>query len=195
VSEDTRRFVETCCGDIEGWLCVAVGREPYRDDNGKYKHHKWDEVAFRWPAEADKAIDYITRASALGDVYTCPYPMKEMRRAKGQAARRVLIHADVDGDLDEAEVSRLGGFIVNSGSPGHGHVYVPLAWPVTPDQHEAFAAVWRPIWAAIRSTQTTICCAHPERGITRARSTGVTPTRWPRCGAATARSTRVTSPG
>jgi TusA-related sulfurtransferase len=137
VSEDTRRFVETCCGDIEGWLCVAVGREPYRDDNGKYKHHKWDEVAFRWPAEADKAIDYITRASALGDVYTCPYPMKEMRRAKGQAARRVLIHADVDGDLDEAEVSRLGGFIVNSGSPGHGHVYVPLAWPVTPDQHEA----------------------------------------------------------
>ena len=137
IKPDLTRYLRACLGDTEGWLCVAVGLKPYRDENGKYKHHKWDEVAFRWPAQADKAATYIAKAAALGDVYNCPYPMKDQHRAKGNAAQRVLIHADVDVDLDEAAVRELGGFIVRSGSPGHGHVYVPLAWPVTPDQHEA----------------------------------------------------------
>jgi hypothetical protein len=137
MTEDTRRFVETVTGDAEGFLCVAVGRDPFRDDNGRYQHREWDEVTCRWPAQADDVIEYITSASALGDVYTCPYLMKEQRRAKGNAAQRALIHADVDQVLDEAAVAELGGFAVRSGSPGHGHVYVPLAWPVTPAQHEA----------------------------------------------------------
>ena len=137
MSEDTRRFAETCFGDAEGWLCVAVGRKPYRDNNRKYKHHTWDEVAFRWPQQADQALTYITKAGPLGDVYMCPYPMKEPRRVKGGAGQRVLIHADVDQELDEQKVIDIGGFIVRSGSAGHGHVYVPLAWPVTPVQHEA----------------------------------------------------------
>ena len=137
MSEDTRRWLETCFGDIEGWLCVAVGLKPHRDANGKYKHHQWDEVAFRWPAESDNALTYVAKAAPLGDIYMCPYPMREPRRAKGESAQRVLIHADVDGDLDEHKIAQLGGFIVRSGSPGHGHAYIPLAWPVTPAQHEA----------------------------------------------------------
>jgi hypothetical protein len=137
VSEDTRRYLQTCFGDTEGWCCVAVGQKPYRDKNGRYKHHLWDEIAFEWPADADRAVDYITRAALLGDVYCCPYLMKEQRRAKGEAVQHVLIHADVDGDLDEQKVAELGGFIVRSGTPGHGHVYVPLEWPVTAAQHEA----------------------------------------------------------
>ena len=103
MSEDTRRYAETCFGDAEGWLCVAVGLKPYRDANGKYKHHKWDEVAFRWPQQSDEALTYITKAGPLGDVYMCPYPMKEPRRAKGNAGQRVLIHADVDHELDPDE--------------------------------------------------------------------------------------------
>lgn len=136
-SSDTRRYVETCFGDAEGWLCVAVGQNPYRDANGKYKHHKWSEVVFGWPADADNALTYIEQTAALGDVYACPYPMKEPRRVKGGAGQRVLIHADVDGALDEKKAAEVGGFVVPSGTPGHGHVYVPLAWPVTPEQHEA----------------------------------------------------------
>jgi Protein of unknown function (DUF3631) len=92
---------------------------------------------FRWPTESDNALTYIAKAAPLGDIYMCPYPMRERRRAKGEAAQRVLMHADVDGDLDEQKIAELGGFIVRSGSPGHGHAYIPLAWPVTPDQHEA----------------------------------------------------------
>lgn len=63
--------------------------------------------------------------------------MKDASRTKGNAGQRVLIHADVDGDLDEQKVAQLGGFVVPGGTPGHGHVYVPLSWPVTPAQHEA----------------------------------------------------------
>ena len=138
MSEDTRALLRNLLRRrTQGWLYVALGLDPYRDENGKYKHHKWIEVAFRWPAQADEAITYIEKTGALGDVYVCPYPMKEAKRAKGNAGQRVLIHADVDHELDEQKVAELGGFIVSSGSPGHGHVYIPLAWPVTPAQHEA----------------------------------------------------------
>jgi hypothetical protein len=137
MSEDTRSYLQACFGDTEGWCCVAVGREPYRDENGKYKHHDWDECAFEWPAQADDAIAYIAQTAPLGDTYVCPYLQREPRRVKGGAVRHVLVHADVDGELDVAKVAALGGFVVGSGTAGHGHVYVPLAWPVTRDQHAA----------------------------------------------------------
>ena len=60
--DDTRQYLQVCFGNAEGWLCAAVGLKPYRDENGKYKHDKWDEVAFRWPAQADKAATYIAKA-------------------------------------------------------------------------------------------------------------------------------------
>ena len=69
MSEDTRAYLDACFGDATGWLCVAVGLKPYRDEHGKYKHDKWSEVAFRWPVQADQAIAYITKSGALGDTY------------------------------------------------------------------------------------------------------------------------------
>jgi hypothetical protein len=134
---DLRRYLDTVAGTSEGFLCAAIGTEPHLSAAGKYKHDQWSEHAFAWPGEAEGAVTEITRAASLGDVYVCPYLMKDSRRAKGNAAQRVLIHADVDTELDEDAVSALGGFVVRSGTPGHGHVYVPLAWPVTPEQHEA----------------------------------------------------------
>ena len=138
VGDDTRRFFQHCFNDnTHGWLCAAVGLDPYRDENGKYRHRQVERVRVLLARPGYKAIEYITEASRLGDVYACPYPMKHPRRTKGEAAQRILIHADVDQALDENKVAELGGFIVWSGTPGHGHVYVPLAWPITPAQHEA----------------------------------------------------------
>jgi hypothetical protein len=136
MSEDTRRYLETCYGETEGWCCVAVGSGPHRDGNGKYRHLNWDEVAFEWPAAADRAVEYIARAALLGDVYCCPYLMKERRRVKGGAVQHVLVHADVDGDLDLAKVAALGGFVVGSGTAGHGHAYIRLSWAITDAQHQ-----------------------------------------------------------
>ena len=52
---DTRRYFQTCFGDAQGWLCMAVGLKPYRDEKDKYQHGRWSEVAFRWPQEVDNA--------------------------------------------------------------------------------------------------------------------------------------------
>ena len=117
---DTRRYFQTCFGDAQGWLCMAVGLKPYRDEKDKYQHGRWSEVAFRWPQEVDNALTYIAKSGPLGDVYACPYPMREPHRQKGNAGQRVLVHADVDRDLGDEEVAQLGGFMVRSGSPATG---------------------------------------------------------------------------
>lgn len=130
-------YLDAITGATAGHLCLAVGRKPYRDDNGKYKHEHWTEQTFPWPEDRDRAVEFIAQAADTGDVYACPYLMREPKRRKGSAVSRTLVHADIDRDIDEQAVKDLGGFIVRSGSAGHGHVYVPLAWPVTPEQHEA----------------------------------------------------------
>ncbi len=130
-------YFDAILGTTEGHLCLAVGLKPYRDDNGKYKHEVWTEYSYPWPQDRDRALEFITKAAEIGDAYACPYLMREPKRHKGFAASRVLVHADIDQDLDEQTVAEIGGFIVRSGTTGHGHVYIPLAWPVTPEQHEA----------------------------------------------------------
>lgn len=135
--DDIRRYLDTVLGSGEGFLCVAIGTDPYLDGKGKYSHGHWFEHAFAWPSERDTAMTEITRNALTGDVYVCPYLMKELRRVKGNSVQRQLVHSDVDQDCDEQKVAGLGGFVVPSGSPGHGHVYIPLSWPVTPEQHEA----------------------------------------------------------
>ncbi len=137
MNPDLTTYLDAVIGSTEGHLCVAVGLKPHRDENGKYRHHSWSEVSFTWPRDRHKAAEYVAKSATLGDAYICPYLMREPKRAKGNAAQRVLVHADVDQELDEQAVKELGGFIVRSGSAGHGHVYVPLTWPVTPEQHEA----------------------------------------------------------
>ena len=129
-------YFDAILAGTEGHLCVARGVDPYRDDNGKYKHEQWFERTFVWPKERDTAIAYLGQGADSGDMYVTPYLMREPKRAKGSAVSRVLVHADIDQEIDEQAVKDLGGFIVRSGSTGHGHVYIPLAWPVTPEQHE-----------------------------------------------------------
>lgn len=124
-------------GDGAGFLCLAVGRKPHRDGTGRYQHREWIERAFRWPAESAQARAHITDAAPAGDVYVCPYLLREPKRTKGSAVSRTLIHADVDGGLDTAIVTELGGFVVASGGAAdRGHVYIPLSWPVTAAQHQ-----------------------------------------------------------
>ncbi|MCV7053604.1 hypothetical protein [Mycolicibacterium gilvum] len=134
---EARQFLETCFGDAEGWLCGAVGSDPFRHPGGMYDHHEWNEVAVRWPRDVDRAADWFAERAPVGDVYVCPYLMRVPWREKGGSVRRALIHADVDIDVDEEKVARLGGFIVWSGTGGHGHVYVPLPSSVSVTRHEA----------------------------------------------------------
>jgi hypothetical protein len=136
--EDTLRYFQACFGDTTGSLTVAIGHEPYISDAGKYGHKRWVEHAAHWPKRAEDAVAAMLRQAPSADVYCCPYLMRDRRRAKGNAASRVLVHADVDhGGLDLDVVRGLGGFALASGTPGpHGHVYIPLSYAVTAAQHE-----------------------------------------------------------
>jgi hypothetical protein len=122
-------------GDTAGWLICALGTGGHTE-NGRYRHTGWSERGFRWPAGRDEIAAWAVKAGVTGDVYACPYPMKTRVRAKGNAAGRRLVHADVDHELDPQAVESIGGFSVLSGTPGHAHVYIPLGYAVTVAQHE-----------------------------------------------------------
>src|SRR6202048_1537838 len=122
----------------EGQLHIALGRRPHLTADGKYKHHDWTQSLFAWPTEADQAERKLSAAAAASDVYVCAYLMHSDKRTKGAAVARPIMHADIDhGQLDPAKVRALDGFAVASGTPGNGHVYVPLTESVPAHWHEA----------------------------------------------------------
>lgn len=125
---DALDYLRALYGDHTGRAHIGIGAGPYRDDGGKYAHREWLPGHYAWPDEAERLAERIARESAAGrDVYCCVNLMHGAKRAQGAAAARAVIHADVDGPLDLAEVERLGGFAVGSGTGGHGHAYIPLA--------------------------------------------------------------------
>jgi hypothetical protein len=140
MSDAVRDYLDAIIpADAAGWLVGAVGYGGHLDEHGKYAFDKDKFVpyAYLWPDRADAVIAKIQAEALRGDVYVCPYLMRDRKRAKGNAAGRRLVHSDVDsGRLDLAAVRGLGGFAIGSGTPGHGHVYVPLSHVVMPAQHE-----------------------------------------------------------
>ena len=136
-------YFNACFDDTTGRLHIAVGQEPYLH-NDKYKFKKFIQSHFAYPDEADHAAREILREATLYDVYVCPYLMWANKRAQGAAVNHILVHADVDnGRLDLDKVRTLGGFAIGSGTPGNGHVYVPLSASVTQPQHRQLCQALR----------------------------------------------------
>jgi putative DNA primase/helicase len=134
---DTRDYLNVIFGDTTGRAHMAVGLDPYLDENGKYKHRDWTQSHFAWPGEADLLQNEILRAAPDGDVYLCPYLMWADKRTPAAAVARRLAHADVDNGLLAAnKVRGLNGFAVASGTPGNGHAYVALTESVPANWHK-----------------------------------------------------------
>jgi hypothetical protein len=91
----------------------------------------------QWPEEAETVYAAIEMVGAQGDLYVCPYLRRNPGRVKGDAVALRLLHTDVDHGLDLEVARELGAFVVGSGTPGNGHVYVPLSRPVTVAEHDA----------------------------------------------------------
>ena len=135
---DLLAFMQAVYGTGTGQAHWPVGTG--RLDNGK--HVVWDEThRFTYPDDAEAACDeMLAAADATGaEVYVCPYLMWADKRTPGGTVERKLLHRDWDGEaanLDECieKVKAIGGFAVASGTPGHLHVFVPLAENVTSDQ-------------------------------------------------------------
>jgi hypothetical protein len=137
---DAGRYVDTVFGDATGYVCGATGRNPYLSEKGKYTFPErgWNEFAFRWPEQREELVESIVGAAdAKVDLFLCPYLRTDNNRKKGSAVDRRLVHADIDGALSPEKVQSVGGFAVDSGTEGHGHVYIALSAPVDVRQHEA----------------------------------------------------------
>ncbi|WP_246859842.1 helix-turn-helix domain-containing protein [Mycobacterium helveticum] len=150
---DLRKYLDACLADTAGMLHIAVGCGGHYDDNGKYRHTQWTESHFAWPGEAELAEREILRAAPEADVYLCPNLMVADKRAKGAAAARRHVKADIDGPFDLDKVRQLGGFAVASGTPGHAHVYVALAQSV-PGHH--YTALCRGLGAYLGNADSKV---------------------------------------
>ena len=137
-----RSFLDAVFGDAEGYAHFAIGRGAHAD-GGRYRHKSWQPLVFRWPQQADEAMRTTNAALSepgLNDVYVCPNVLKTDRRNKGTAVTHRLLHSDADMRLDSSKVAALKGFAVGSGSPGHAHIYVPLARAVTLAEYQVLHA-------------------------------------------------------
>ncbi|BBY01047.1 hypothetical protein [Mycobacterium seoulense] len=132
-----REFLAALFGDTPGYLHIAVGRDPYLSDNGKYKHRDWKQTSYDYPAHADQAVNHMLRAAPGADVYVCTSVMRGRTRAKGAAVERTRIHADADhGHLNPDKVTAIGGWAISSGTPGNGHVYAETTEPLTVTEYD-----------------------------------------------------------
>ena len=131
-------FLDRMFGDRAGGACLAHGR-PYRTADGTYRHHGWTERRFDWPRQREELLDEVEEwAQDPTDIYVCPalrVPGTKGRR-KGDALPPTYLWTDLDrGPRDPELLDTLGALIVESGQPGHLHVYVPLARPVDLGTH------------------------------------------------------------
>ncbi len=136
-ADDLNLYLDTVLGDAEGYLHTATGVGGFFNENGNYKHKRWIENHYQWPAQRDKAVSALLAAAEESDAYACAYSTVADKRAEGAAVNRSKAHADCDGQIDLDKVRQIHGYAVGSGTDGHAHVYVDLTESVPAIQHEA----------------------------------------------------------
>ena len=153
--DDLRAYLGAVFDEAGGFLHIAFGHDPHLSDKGKYKHGFWEQKHFVWPRDAHDAEREMLKMAPHADVYLCPYLMAGATRRKSCSATRRLVHADVDdGRLDVEKARALGGFAVGSGSPGNGHVYLPMTTSVS---HEHHRQLCRALGAYLGAADSKIC--------------------------------------
>lgn len=136
--EQINEYLDAVFGDDVGYAHIAIGIDGFINAKGRYEfgNNNWQQSSTDYPQNRDVLAKEIERLSGEGaDVYVCPYILSGDTRDKETSVSRTKIHADIDGLVDLDKVQLVHGFVVGSGSPGHGHVYVPLSEPVSLEQH------------------------------------------------------------
>jgi hypothetical protein len=136
-STESERYLDVVFGDRTGYVAMAYGIHPYRDESGKYGHKEWWEKSYAWPSDRADLLADVADAVTSGhvDVYVCPCLRntdhgRQSAAGSNNAAPPTVIVADCDRPLDPHKVAALGAAVVASGSEGHHHVYLLLARPI-----------------------------------------------------------------
>lgn len=141
-AQTAANYFDRIYDDLEGWVIVGHGSEPYLAGPGKVKHRRFREVPFAWPRQRAELIEHVLTEAADHDVWTTPglseNPCRSMDRRRPLPARHLWV--DLDGatadDLAKlGQVLMAGTFTVSSGrGPGHLHVYIALDETTAPDE-------------------------------------------------------------
>ena len=102
-------FYSVVIGDRAGVVCVAFGRQPFRDENGGYKFGEWQQLRYPWPTDRARLLADIEREMALGeavDTFTCPAVRHSgaKGRRKGDALPPLVVWADLDDQPKDSEL-------------------------------------------------------------------------------------------
>ena len=133
-------FTAVVFGDRAGYLALAIGYDGYRNQSGAYRHREWAEHHYAWPDDAEQLWTDLGRENLTNriDVYVCPAVRHTQQRRKGDALPPMVCWADLDHEpADHDLVQRLDPYVVDSGQPGHTHLYLPLSEPVDLGTHAA----------------------------------------------------------
>jgi hypothetical protein len=125
--------------DIERFLTVLAGREPagglleirYRDPRtpARMRQQFHDATDTQAPARA------IVRLATHSDVYIGVAPRQTRNGGRQAVARAWVLWADLDQPAEVDFASRVPvapGVIIETGTPGHRHLYWPLTVPLAP---------------------------------------------------------------
>jgi hypothetical protein len=134
---------KTTTSDLERYLALLAGREPaggllelrYRDPSTPARMRQ----QFHDAADTRKLALEILRLGSLSDVYISVAPRRIRNGGRRAVARAWVLWADVDLPDGDGLASRLPlapGVVINTGSPGHRHLYWPLTESLAPAELE-----------------------------------------------------------
>lgn len=136
-AEQAEFWCDSLWADRRGWAITAVGHEPYLTETGKLSHRRFEQRVFRWPTQKAELLESLLKLAATCDIYAAPLLRDKPNRRKADSApiegRFLWLDADEWDDDRQAELDRLEVpvLVVESGSPGHLHLY-PDAGEILP---------------------------------------------------------------
>jgi putative DNA primase/helicase len=128
--EALEAYLDMLFGREQGYVATARGANPYRSSVGKYCHREWTEHTWAWPDDRPKLLSEVGQdlaAGELADWYVCPTLRGGRSRKAGDPdVRGRYAWADLDGAAVPDWAGSLGAAVIESGTAGHFHLYIPL---------------------------------------------------------------------
>lgn len=150
--DQVQYFLRKIYEQREGYVAITYGHNP-RTTKPRFAPGDMRQKFYRWPDEFDKLlgdVDNVLNAESSRhenvEVFVAPSLRATPSRRHGTNAPLYWVWADLDGSPTRDELDRvnaLGAMTVLSGTPGHRHVYLPLARPVSVRTHSALCRALR----------------------------------------------------
>jgi len=130
-------FFREIYGDQRGFICLVLRGKGHFKGSGSYSFQSFSDRYFKWPGEAEAAVDLVFRQRRIDDVYFTPRLRRERSRRKDTATAGGCLFVDIDKVPTEEQRQRLDQltsrrhYAVSSGTNDNIHLYLPLEGDAT----------------------------------------------------------------